>query len=88
MASIIKPGSVVWAKCGSNFWPAEVLDFQNLPDDIREDFANGKEPAYTVKFFDEDGQYVFFKFIIIVTQKQLFSTLKGPVYFEALGDVK
>ena len=55
MASIIKPGSVVWAKCGSNFWPAEVLDFQNLPDDIREDFANGKEPAYTVKFFDEDG---------------------------------
>lgn len=60
MASIIKPGSVVWAKCGSNFWPAEVLDFQNLPDDIREDFANGKEPAYTVKFFDEDG-YEFMK---------------------------
>ena len=55
MASIIKPGSVVWAKCGSLFWPAEVLDFQKLPDDIREDFAKGKEPAFTVKFFDEDG---------------------------------
>lgn len=49
------PGSYVWAKCGSHFWPAEVVDFDGLPADIKEDFPDKKKPQYVVKFFDEDG---------------------------------
>ena len=55
MASKFKPGSVVWAKCGTLFWPAEVLDFKALPEDVREDFTDCDEPEIVVKFFDEDG---------------------------------
>ena len=55
-----KAGSIVWAKCGSHFWPAETVDFDTLDEEIREDFAEGKKPLYVVKFFDEDG-YEFLK---------------------------
>ena len=50
-----KPGAIVWAKCGSHFWPAEMVDFDTLDEEIKEDFPAGKKPLYVVKFFDEDG---------------------------------
>ena len=56
MASNFEPGSVVWAKCGALFWPAEVMDFQKLPKEIQDDFPKSKQPQFVVKFFDEDGQ--------------------------------
>lgn len=55
MAANFKPGSVVWAKCGSLFWPAEVVDFDALPGDVKEDFTDKTKPMFVVKFFDEDG---------------------------------
>ena len=55
-----KAGSIVWAKCGSHFWPAETVDFDTLDEEIREDFPEDKKPLYVVKFFDEDG-YEFLK---------------------------
>ena len=55
MAGKFKPGAIVWAKCGALFWPAEMVDFQTLPSEIKDDFKKGKEPQFVVKFFDEDG---------------------------------
>lgn len=51
----LEPGAIVWAKCGNLFWPAEIVDFDKLPEEIREDFDDDKKPQYVVKFFDEDG---------------------------------
>ena len=59
--SELKPGGIVWAKCGALHWPAELVDFAKLPEDIRNDFKSGKEPQFVVKFFDEDGSYEFLK---------------------------
>lgn len=56
----LEPGAIVWAKCGNLFWPAEIVDFDKLPEEIREDFDDDKKPQYVVKFFDEDG-YEFLK---------------------------
>lgn len=50
-----KAGAIVWSKCGSHFWPGTILDFNSLDEEIREDFPEGKEPLFVVKFFDEDG---------------------------------
>jgi len=55
-----KAGAIVWSKCGSHFWPGTILDFNSLDEEIREDFPEGKEPLFVVKFFDEDG-YEFLK---------------------------
>ena len=61
MSEKLKPGAIVWAKCGALHWPAELVDFAKLPEDIRNDFKAGKEPQFVVKFFDEDGSYEFLK---------------------------
>ena len=60
-AGKLEAGSIVWAKCGALHWPAELVDFAKLPEDIRNDFKSGKEPQFVVKFFDEDGSYEFLK---------------------------
>ena len=51
---------IVWAKCGSHFWPAEMMEFDKLPEEIQEDFPDDKKPLYVVKFFHKDG-YEFLK---------------------------
>ena len=50
-----KPGDIVWAKCGYNFWPAEMVDFDKLEMKIQEEFDEDDKPLYVVKFFDEEG---------------------------------
>ena len=55
MAKNFAPDDIVWAKCGTLFWPAQVVDFEKLEEEIKEDFDEGKKPMYVVKFFDEDG---------------------------------
>ena len=53
MSDKFAPGAIVWAKCGQLYWPAEVVDFDKLDAEIKEDFS--KKPEFVVKFFDEDG---------------------------------
>jgi len=50
-------GDVVWVKCGPLFWPAQVVDFEKLPQEVRdEDFTeDGNKPVVIAKFFGEDG---------------------------------
>ena len=56
MSDEFKDGDVVWVKCGTLFWPATVVDYKNLPEEIKEDFPEGNEKPKTIaKFFDEDG---------------------------------
>lgn len=55
-----KGGDVVWVKCGALFWPAEIVEFDKLPADIREDFDAKKRPKVVAKFFDEDGYEFLF----------------------------
>lgn len=52
---MFKSGDVVWVKCGQLHWPAEVLDFEGLPVQVKQDFDSGQRPELVVKFFDEDG---------------------------------
>ena len=54
--SRFKSGNVIWIKCGQLHWPAEVLDFDSLPKNVKEDFEDGTpRPKVVAKFFDEDG---------------------------------
>jgi PWWP domain len=56
MSDGFKDGDIVWVKCGTLFWPAKVVDYDKLPEEIKEDFPEGNEKPKTIaKFFDEDG---------------------------------
>ena len=50
--STFKGGDVVWVKCGALFWPAQVLDFADLPKDVRDDFGDNPKPKTIAKFFN------------------------------------
>ncbi|KAG8224899.1 hypothetical protein J437_LFUL004640 [Ladona fulva] len=45
-------GSVVWVKLGSCWWPGEVKNVDDLPEEILQNLK--KRPFTAVKFFDED----------------------------------
>ncbi|XP_017892730.1 mucin-17-like isoform X2 [Ceratina calcarata] len=52
-------GDVVWVKLGACWWPGQVTGFDNLPEDIQQEFK--KKPLIAaVKFFQEDT-YEFVK---------------------------
>ena len=53
--SRFKAGSVIWIKCGQLHWPAEVLGFDSLPKNVKDDFEDTALPKVVAKFFDEDG---------------------------------
>ena len=48
-------GNVIWVKCGQLHWPAEVIAFASLPQEVRDDFDDSSQPMVVAKFFDEDG---------------------------------
>lgn len=52
-----KKGDTVWVKLSSYWWPGEVINEEDLPEDLLSDFK--KPPVVIVKFFDEDSyEYV------------------------------
>ncbi|XP_030755685.1 titin-like isoform X2 [Sitophilus oryzae] len=51
-------GDVVWVKLSGFWWPAEVKNPEDMPEDILSQFK--KPPLVIVKFFDEDS-YEFIK---------------------------
>ena len=51
MSDDFKDGDIVWVKCGTLFWPAKVVDYKNLPEDIKEDFPEGNAKPKTIAKF-------------------------------------
>ncbi|XP_055380305.1 uncharacterized protein PF3D7_1120600-like isoform X2 [Condylostylus longicornis] len=55
-SNVFEPGDIVWVKLSNSWWPGEVWDLNEVPDDLS---SLKKKPIAVVKFFKEDSyEYV------------------------------
>ncbi|KAL3279617.1 hypothetical protein HHI36_017123 [Cryptolaemus montrouzieri] len=55
MEMYFKPSDIVWVKLGPFWWPGEVVDRTQVPEEVTESLK--KEPVAIVKFFDDEEYF-------------------------------